>query len=115
MGFPQLDFATFPSQIFWLVVTFTLMYIIMSRFALPRVRDVVENRRNIRNGNLRKADELNKKIQMLKDEYKKAVEKARVTATQTVFKAEKEIDDGIMKSQADFSKRSHKKRSPRRK
>ena len=36
-GMPQLDFATFPNQIFWLLVTLVVIYLILSRVVLPRV------------------------------------------------------------------------------
>ena len=37
---PQFDIASFPSQIFWLVVTFGILYFVMSKLVLPRVGDV---------------------------------------------------------------------------
>jgi F-type H+-transporting ATPase subunit b len=43
-GLPQLDAATFPSQIFWLVVSFAALYWLFSRKALPRVGDILEAR-----------------------------------------------------------------------
>jgi F-type H+-transporting ATPase subunit b len=42
---PQLDFATFPNQIFWLVVTLVVIYLILSRVALPRIGAVLAERR----------------------------------------------------------------------
>ena len=33
-GMPQLDFATFPNQIFWLAVALVIIYLILSRVAL---------------------------------------------------------------------------------
>ena len=47
-GLPQLDHASFPSQIFWLAVSFVLLYIIVSRIALPRISQILQRRmRNI--------------------------------------------------------------------
>ena len=42
---PQLIFADYPPQIFWLVVTFAILYILMAYVALPRVESVLEERR----------------------------------------------------------------------
>ena len=36
-GMPQLDFSTFPNQMFWLVVTLVIIYLVLSRVALPRI------------------------------------------------------------------------------
>jgi len=45
-GMPQLDPSSFSSQIFWLIVSFTLLYIAMSRSVIPRIRDVLEKRQH---------------------------------------------------------------------
>jgi F-type H+-transporting ATPase subunit b len=41
---PQLDFATFPSQLFWLAVNFILLYWVLAKLALPRVGRMIEAR-----------------------------------------------------------------------
>ncbi len=47
-GLPQLNHNTYPSQIFWLAVSFVLLYIIVSRIALPRISQILQRRmRNI--------------------------------------------------------------------
>ena len=43
-AFPPFDPATFTSTIFWLVVTFGLLYLLMSRLALPRVKAILATR-----------------------------------------------------------------------
>lgn len=41
---PQLDFATFPSQLFWLAVNFILLYWLLAKIALPRVGRMIDAR-----------------------------------------------------------------------
>ncbi|MCX8502283.1 MAG: hypothetical protein ORO03_11460 [Alphaproteobacteria bacterium] len=41
---PQLAFETFPMQIFWLAVVFSIFYLILSRYALPRLGKVIGKR-----------------------------------------------------------------------
>ena len=43
-GMPQLDFSTFPNQIFWLVVTLVVIYLVLSKVALPRIASVLAER-----------------------------------------------------------------------
>lgn len=43
-GMPQFDVRSFPSQIFWLVVCFAILYFLMSRLVLPRIGATVEAR-----------------------------------------------------------------------
>ena len=42
--FPPFDFATFPSQLIWLAITFGALYLLMSRVALPRVKNILDTR-----------------------------------------------------------------------
>ena len=43
-GLPQLDTTTFASQIFWLVISFAILYVVMSALALPRLQKVLKDR-----------------------------------------------------------------------
>jgi len=43
--FPPFDASTFASQLFWLAVTFGLLYVLMSRVALPRIGGIIADRR----------------------------------------------------------------------
>jgi F-type H+-transporting ATPase subunit b len=44
-GFPPFDPTTFASQLFWFALTFILLYVLMSRVALPRIGTILEDRR----------------------------------------------------------------------
>ena len=56
-AFPPFESATFLSQIFWLVIIFGLLYVLMSRVALPRVGAILDNRRRPHRGRPRRCDE----------------------------------------------------------
>jgi F-type H+-transporting ATPase subunit b len=43
-GLPQLDPSFFPSQVFWLAVFFTLLYVLLSQSLLPNLSGVLETR-----------------------------------------------------------------------
>lgn len=45
-GIPQLDPTYYPSQLFWLLICFVLMYGLMSKVALPPVAKMVDGRDN---------------------------------------------------------------------
>ena len=40
-GMPQLDFTSWPNQIFWLLVALAAIYFVLSRIALPRISAVL--------------------------------------------------------------------------
>ena len=65
-AFPPFDPSTFPSQLVSLVITFVVLYLIVSRIALPRVGAVIDARQNKIEGDLAEA-------QKLKDETDAAV------------------------------------------
>lgn len=65
-SFPPFDPSTFASQLVSLVIAFVALYIIVSRFALPRVGGVIEARQNVIEGDLAQA-------QKLKDESEAAL------------------------------------------
>ena len=54
-GLPQLDIATWPSQLFWLVVLFGAGYLVMAKIVTPRIGAVLEERRQTVDGDLEKA------------------------------------------------------------
>ena len=46
-GMPQLNTEYFASQIFWLVVSFIILYLVMAEYALPKIANVIETREDI--------------------------------------------------------------------
>ena len=43
-GMPQLDPTYWASQAFWLILVFTILYISISKFYLPKIRENLDNR-----------------------------------------------------------------------
>ncbi len=78
--FPPMDATTFPSQIFWLVIFFGLLYLLMSRVALPKMAAVLEKRANTIEGDLARAQALKDQTQAAVEAYEKALADARAKA-----------------------------------
>lgn len=106
-GMPQLDFATFPNQIFWLVVTLVVIYFIMSRIALPRIAEVLQQRANAIQGDLDKAEELKQKAVEAEEAYNQALKDARAQAAgivaETKAEIQKELDAATAKADAEIA------------
>jgi len=77
---PQLDFSTFPEQLFWLAVTFIVLYLLMSRLALPRVGNIIAARRNQIDGDLDKASTMKSEAEAVMAEYERSLAQARQAA-----------------------------------
>ncbi len=45
-GMPQLDSEFWLSQIFWLVITFGILYLVLSKIILPKISDNLETRKS---------------------------------------------------------------------
>ena len=46
-GMPQLDPKYWASQAFWLILVFTILYISIAKFYLPKIKNNLENRENL--------------------------------------------------------------------
>ena len=62
VGMPQLDFSTFPNQIFWLVIFCVILFALVKLFIIPRMEDIFANRRKIIDGNVAKAEEIRLRV-----------------------------------------------------
>jgi F-type H+-transporting ATPase subunit b len=79
--FPPLDPGTFASQLFWLALTFGLLYLLLKRFALPRVGEVIEERRARVERDLAKAESLKAETEQALAAYERALGEARARAS----------------------------------
>jgi F-type H+-transporting ATPase subunit b len=79
-AFPPMDTTTFPSQIFWLVIFFGLLYLLMSRLALPKMAAVLANRHKTIESDLARATALKNETEAAIQAYEKALADARAKA-----------------------------------
>jgi F-type H+-transporting ATPase subunit b len=81
---PQLDFATYPQQLVWLAITFIVLYLLMSRLGLPRVRVVIEARRKRIDDDLAGASKIKDEAEAAMAAYQRTLAEARAQAQATV-------------------------------
>ncbi len=109
-GMPQLDFSTFPNQIFWLVVTLIVIYLVLSRVALPRIASVLAERQGTITNDIAVAEDLKEKAAEAEAAYDKALADARAEAgrigAETKAEVQAEIDAGIKKAEAEIAART---------
>ena len=77
VGMPQLDFSTFPNQIFWLVVFCVVLFAIVKFFIIPRMEDIFANRRKIIDGNIAKAEEIRIRVSEIEKQIEEELQKAK--------------------------------------
>ena len=109
-GMPQLDFSTFGNQIFWLVVTLVVIYLILSRVALPRIAGVLAERSGTISNDLAAAEELKAKAVAAEEAYNQALSDARAEAAKIVASTKAdmkaELDAAIAKADAEISQKT---------
>jgi F-type H+-transporting ATPase subunit b len=79
-AFPPFASETFPSQLFWLVLAFVILYVLMAKWALPQVASVIENRQKRIEGDIAEAGRLKEQSEAAGAAYEKALADARARA-----------------------------------
>lgn len=79
-GFPPFQSQTFASQLVWLAIAFVLLYVLMSKLALPRVASIIQNRQKHVADDLAEAARLKNDSDAAVAAYEKALADARVRA-----------------------------------
>jgi len=109
-GMPQLDFSTFGNQIFWLVVTLVVIYLILSRVALPRIAGGLAERSGTISNDLAAAEELKANAVAAEEAYNQALSDARAEAAKIVASTKAdmkaELDAAIAKADAEISQKT---------
>ncbi len=109
-GMPQLNFSTFGNQIFWLAVALVVIYLILSRVALPRIAAVLAERQGTITNDLAAAEDLKAKAVEAENAYNKALADARAEAQRIAAEARAEIqadlNDAIAKADAQIAEKA---------
>ncbi|NDE89570.1 MAG: hypothetical protein EB059_00305 [Alphaproteobacteria bacterium] len=79
-GLPQMDVSRFPGQIFWLVITFIMTYLLMKHVALPGVERTLEIREKRISADIGGSKAKNEAAKHLMAEYQARLAKARSDA-----------------------------------
>ena len=118
VGMPQLDPKYWASQAFWLILVFSILYISLARFYLPKIKNNLENRENRIKDDLDDANKFKELSESKLKEYEKILENANkevikihIESKNTLDKdiktkketIEKEIEKEIIKAQKEIS------------
>ncbi len=116
-GMPQLDPTYWASQAFWLILVFAILYIAISKFYLPKIKDNLDNRENKIKEDLDNANKFKdqseakfKEYELIMENAKKEVSKIHLDSKNILNKdiqskketIEKEIDKEILKAQKEI-------------
>ena len=81
-GLPQMDISTFPSQLFWLIITFTALYLFMWKFVIPRLSTTIEERKDKISNDINDAENLNSEASKILEDYDDKMNSASLEFTE---------------------------------
>ena len=100
IGMPQLCGEWMGNQVFWLVVALVVIFLILSRVALPRIAAVLAERAGTITNDLAAAEDLKQKAVEAEEAYNKALIDARAEANRIVAEARADIQADLDKATA---------------
>ena len=95
-GMPQFNAKSFNSQLFWLIITFTTLYLIITYFILPRIRENIRLRKNKIANDLERAENI-------KIEIEKMVTQSNLKIEEAKNHVQKTIKDTLVRSNKEYN------------
>ena len=103
-GMPQLNPEFWISQIFWLIITFGILFIVLTKVILPKISDNLETRKSQILENIETADKQKEESQKKIEEYEKIILDSKLKAKNHFNEAREKILDNINKKRAALEK-----------
>jgi len=109
VGFPPFQTETYAGQLLWLLISFAVLYTLMSKLVLPRLSGIIENRRSLIAKDLDDAAAMKTRAEEAGAAYEKALAdakgRAQALAQETRAKLSAESDARRKALEADLNKR----------
>jgi F-type H+-transporting ATPase subunit b len=94
-GMPQLDPTYWASQAFWLILIFTILYISISKFYLPKIKNNLDNRENKIKEDLDAANRFKDLSELKLKEYEKILENSKKEVIKIHLDSKNKLDKDI--------------------
>ena len=107
-GMPQLDPTYWASQAFWLILVFSVLYILISKFYLPKIKDNLENRENKIKEDLENASKFKEESEIKLKEYDKILERAKKDVSKIHFESKNILKKNIEEKKRDIEQQIDK-------
>jgi len=107
-GMPQLNPEFWISQIFWLILTFSILYLVIWKIFLPKITYSVENRKSRIVNDLDETQKLKENSEKKLEEYNKIIENSKQEAKKIIEDGRKKLDKDIENKKKDFGNQIEK-------
>ena len=95
-GMPQFNAKSYNSQLFWLLLTFTILYLSITYIILPRVRENIRLRKNKIANDLERAESI-------KIEIENMISQSNIKYEEAKNSVQKIIKDSILRSDKEYA------------
>ena len=102
-GMPQLNPEFWAAQIFWLILTFSSLYLIIWKVFLPKITLRIENRKFREVNDLDEAQKLKENAEKKLNEYNKIIEESKKEAKKIIEDSKKKLDRDIENKKQKFN------------
>jgi F-type H+-transporting ATPase subunit b len=106
-GFPPFDTTTFPSQLFWLAVTFAFLFTVLWKVAGPRINSAITNRRGVINGAIAEAGKARGDAEAAQAAYEIALAGARARGNALAEETRQRLNAETAKAKAAADAQAH--------
>ena len=107
-GMPQLNPEFWASQIFWLILIFSILYMIIWKIFLPKITDGIENRKLRIMNDLNETQRLKENAEKKLEEYNKIIEDIKKEAKKVIEDNKKKLENDIKNKKQKFSEEIEK-------
>ena len=107
-GMPQLDPKYWASQAFWLILVFTILYISISKFYLPKIKNNLEDRENKIKKDIDDANKFKELSETRLKEYERILENAKKEVIKIHLESKNTLDKDIHKKKETIEKEIEK-------
>jgi len=90
-GMPQLNPEFWVSQIFWLIITFGILYVVLSKLILPKINSNLELRKSQISDNIEAADKQREESEKKLKEYDEVILKSKSEAKKIYNQAREKV------------------------
>ena len=108
-GLPQLDFNTYPSLIFWSVVSLIIGYILMKYLVTPNIKSILNNRETNIQNDLVKAKTSSQETEKIKENIINSQTELKTRSQLIVNQALSETKQNIEKKEKDINHKLNEK------
>ena len=104
-GMPQLDPEYWPSQVFWLTIIFLIIYILISKIFIPKIKSSIDMREDKIRKDLEEAKTFKEQAELKLKEYNSLMETAKLDVKKIISKSRQKLNEEMQIKREEIQKK----------